>query len=228
MPQPQKSGGSEEALYRLSKVAVERGSVLLGSHPWAWESARWRELAFALLTQVDRVPEQQVRRAANQLEALGLLNVHSLARPEASEAQSSRILEILRENGFDEEHAARGLTAIREAAQVIAERFGGRLQRYLRHYGEVMLGEVGGIFSFSSLTEAEAGVAFTYWLQNVLGMPLSLVDENVQRFCERHGLQPTQLLAAADEMGLNLALVDDLVLLENMDAGPSAATGSDA
>jgi hypothetical protein len=76
-----------------------------------------------------------------------------------------------------------------------------------------MLRDLDRIFEFSALTEAEVRYAFTYWLQNVLNMPLSLIDENVRMFCAQHDLEPEQLFAAADELDVNLALVDDVVQL---------------
>jgi hypothetical protein len=229
MSQPQTRESNEEAVYCVSRIAVD-GGALLGTQPWAWESARWRELVFALLTQIAHVPERQVRRAASQMEALGLLNIDALHGLEPAEIgrqpHGRRILELLRENGFGEEQAARGLTAICEAAHVLGDRYGGRVQKYLRHYGEVMLEEAGDLFAFSTLSEAEAGTAFTYWLQNVLSMPVSLVDEQIASFCTRHGLEPAQLLAAADDIGLNVALVDDLVLLDNTRHAAAAAEAS--
>ena len=64
---------------------------------------------------------------------------------------------------------------------------------------------------FSSLSPREAEHALVYWLQNVLGLPLSLKDDAVVEFAAEHSLAPERLIEAADSIGLNLAVLDDLI-----------------
>jgi hypothetical protein len=214
----------EEATYLLRKIAIERGTELLSSHSWVWEFARWKELAFVLFAQIAKVPEKELRRLTNQMETLGLLDVSTLAGllkenkgiRLSQQLQLRRIAELLRENGFTEEQSNKALITLCEAALALQEQYDGKIQKYLRYYGELMLKDVKKTFNFSAIGDDEAASAFTYWLQNVLGMPLSLVDENVQRFCAQHNLQPGDLIAAADDLGF----MDDLAYLHN--AKPSA------
>jgi hypothetical protein len=212
------TSNASEARYLLLRELKSHGGELAVSHPWVWEGERWKELVFALLTQVSDVSEDVVRELTNHLEDLDLLGISALAdlvrnrkSPNLDDPLARHIVEVAQEMGFEVEEAQRGVRAICEAALGLEEQFGGKVQNYLRSYGEKMLADAGRIFHFSALSASESRMAFTYWLQNVLNMPVSLLDKNVHLFCEQHGLTPSQLLAAADELDLNLALLDDLV-----------------
>lgn len=198
-----------EAKYLLRKLLNEYGPALSATHVWVWESDRWRELVFALLTQTSRLEETRVREIAEELDALELLEISALA--DDGQAQRRRITAVLTDHGFTPEESRRAVSAIAEAALAFHQRFNGKVQHYLRRYGEQMLSDAAQLFRSSGLDEGRLKLALTYWLQNVLNMPLSLLDEPVRRFCAQNGLTPEALIAAADELDLNLALVDDLV-----------------
>jgi hypothetical protein len=209
---------STEAEYLLRKALTTEGADLVLDHPWVWEVDRWKELVFALITHVVSLPEHEVRDLVNDLEDLGLLDVSTLAglqekgdTPESRSPYEQRILQLLTEKGVGEADARRGLTTISEVAVGLDKYYSGKVQRYLRHYGELMLRELQQVFRFSALGEIEVTRAFTYWLQNVLNMPVSLADDSVKAFCEEHQLTPDEIFEAADGLNLNLALVDDLV-----------------
>ncbi|MGE5830727.1 MAG: hypothetical protein ACM30G_20515, partial [Micromonosporaceae bacterium] len=91
--------------------------------------------------------------------------------------------------------------------------FGGSVTQYLRRYGEAMLADIGRYFRFTVADSDSVRRAFVYWLQNTLGMPLSLSGPELRKFCARHGVTESDVIAAADEIGLNVALLDDLVHL---------------
>jgi hypothetical protein len=209
-----------KAQYLLRKALTLYGRDLAPSHPWVWEFDRWKELVFALLVQVSSTPESHVRQVVGHMADLDLLDIPALANicsdgkhPDLDAPLARQILEFLQENGFSQAVAERGLTTVCQAALAFHAHHGGKLQRYLRSYGELMLKDLDGIFQFSSLTQAEMRDAFAYWFQNALNMPISLVDENMRKYCESHDLTPAQLIQAADELNLNLAIVDDLTAL---------------
>jgi hypothetical protein len=206
-----------EAKYILQKTLTTEGSDLVFNHLWIWEVERWKELVFALLAKVARISEEEVRDLVNQLETLELLDIATLASLgrnrtclNLEHSNARHILELLQEKGLSETDAQRGLTAICEAALGLTEHYSGKVQRYLRHYGELMLRDLGKVFDFSTLNETEVKQAFIYWFQNVLNMPLSLTDESVEEFCKENHLTSEELFAAADELDMNFALVDDI------------------
>lgn len=209
-----------KAQYLLRKALTLYGRDVALQHPWMWEADRWQEMVFALLVQVLNSPEGRVRQLVGHLTDLNLLNISALAgickdgkQPNLTTPLAQQFLDFLQETGFSPAVAERGLTTICHAALVFQSHYGGKLQRYLRSYGELMLKDLDGIFQFSSLTDAEMRDAFTYWFQNTLNMPLSLVDKNLHEYCQAHGLTPAQLIEVADELDLNLAVLDDLVAL---------------
>ena len=61
--------------------------------------------------------------------------------------------------------------------------------------------------------------ALTHWLQNATNAPLSLGHESVEAFCRKHELSAEQVRAAADDLDLNLALLDDLLEAAARDEG---------
>jgi hypothetical protein len=190
-----------------------------------WEFDRWKELVFALLTQVSQAPEEELRQVVEDLGELDLLEISALAdlvsdqeELEADSETARRILEFLVERGFDPATAQRALKTIAQAAGGLHKHFGGKVQRYLRSYGVHMLKGLDEFFQLDALQEDEVLRGFSYWLQNVMNMPLSLRDETLQRFCKEHGLTPDQLIEAADELDFNLGLVDDLIQISIVSA----------
>ncbi len=66
---------------------------------------------------------------------------------------------------------------------------------------------------FSRLSRDQAEQAFALWLQNTCNLPISLLDAEVLAFCHFYRLTPKDLIAAADDLRLNLALIGVLIHL---------------
>lgn len=201
-----------EAKYLLHKLLAEDGSDLVHNHPWIWEVDRWKELVFSLLTRTADVPEHGLRVLVDDLERLGLLDVALLARMAGASDPSvrGRFVKLLQERGLSEEDARRAMTTLCEAAVGLQNHHQGKIQHYLRHYGEMMLRDLPTTFRFTALSEQAAREAITYWLQNVANVPLSLADTSLDQFCRENQLSIDDIFAAADAINLNVALVDDL------------------
>ena len=215
----------DEATYAVRKALTLAAEELASHHPWVSEHDRWRELVFALLTRIVDMPQEDLRMATHLLDRLGLLEIPALsdATPGSGSPDSAitakRILEVFEHSGFDPDEAVRSLTAIREAAIGLTQKFDGKIQRYVRSHAEQMLADIPRTFKFSALDEAGARDAFTYWYQNAMAMPLSLVDSSVRQFCSEHRITPVELVAAADELGVNLAFLDDAIHYYVIQAG---------
>jgi len=208
-----------EAHYLLRKLLSLEAADLSLNHAWVWETDRWKELVFALLTRVTDMDEAHLRDITERMNDIGLLDIDSLAASPAIDQASGQIdphsrhiIEYFLECGFQPEEAQNGLQTVREAAIGLQKHFKGKIQLYLRKYGLLMLQEINQTFEFSKLDMADVTLAFTYWLQNVLEMPVSLLDAHMEAFCKQHDLKPAQVVSAADDLDLNLALLDDLVL----------------
>jgi hypothetical protein len=207
------------ACFELRKVLTIRSQELGVVHPWLWEEERWKELVFALLSKSTRASEAEVRLLTERMAELDLLHVDRTARlgadKDSDEARemTRRVVDLMIEGGFTKEEAERGFAAIRDAATGLLQHHKGKVQLYLRKVGESMLDQLPQNFAFSSLSKGEVADAFTYWLQNALNMPLSLVDESVRSFARTIDVSPAELIAAADRIDMNLALMDDLAHL---------------
>jgi hypothetical protein len=222
-----KASEISETAFLLKKMMSEYSRILLNFR-WPSEHDRWIELLFALVTRVTKKPESEVRRAIHKLDALDLVSVHDLAEMPTFEGTidfdavlAARIYETLSENpisqeedltsGFTAEEAKSSIQIMHEAAKGLVAHNDGKIQKYLRGYGEKMLEELSEHFTFSKLTNAQVRQAFAYWLQNVLNMPLILADRAMQEFCREHGISLEILVREADDKNLNIALLDDLI-----------------
>lgn len=209
-----------KAEYLLRKMLLQEAKGLALEYPWLSENDRWAELVFAILSSIVSLQEDEVREIVEQMADLDLLDISVLAAIrrggvpiKIDQEPAGRIVSFMQEHGFSPDEAQRGLTAVCEAALGLHEHHGGKVQCYLRSYGELILREVENNFNFTTLDSVEVERAFTYWLQNALDMPLSLKDKTVNDFCRQHNLDISQLIEAADSLDINLGLVDDIILL---------------
>jgi hypothetical protein len=210
-----KRASDKKAHHLLKKLIYVAGGSVASSHQWLWEGERWKELVFALLAQVSTVGEDAVREIADELYQLDLLDVETLAglrrKGRGDESTAGRIIAIMREGGIGKDEAALGLASICDAASGLVANHSGKIQFYFRAHAQRMVKDAQKVFGLSAMKEHEARMAITYWLQNVLNMPLSLQDKTINTFAGEHGVTGAALYAAADELDLNVALLDDLV-----------------
>jgi hypothetical protein len=199
---------------------LQRYEVPASRYSWPEEDARWEELVFCLLAHIGApdVPPEAARSASNVLAELGLLQIDELAALATSSRpadSSHRILDIIRavlqRKGYAQGQDERGLVALCELASSFVHQHDGKVQRYLRLYGQRMLDELGDHVRAGPLSDADIRYIFTHWLQNVLNMPICLSTSAVQEFCAANNVSLGELVDAADRQDLNLALLDDLV-----------------
>lgn len=77
-----------------------------------------------------------------------------------------------------------------------------------------MRDELANALGGESLNAGQLRYAIGHWLQNALSVPISLEHPAVLGFCKKNGISVGELVAAADELDLNVALVDDLLELD--------------
>ena len=133
----------------------------MAPYPWFSEQDRWAELVYCLLDRVHPNHEGPVRAAVVLLQQLNLLNVERLAAIERPTEEYPFVLNyVLRQQGFDEEEASRGIAILVNAARIIRENYEGKIQRFLRKHGEAMRKEL--IELFGSLDLERSGFAFRH------------------------------------------------------------------
>lgn len=204
--------------YILRKTIAIFGAELDPRHPWVWEDDRWKELVVAIFVRVSGMDEEGVaRNLVSSLDDLNLLEISTLARiarnGQGADESADRFVAFLIECGVPEIQARVSLDRLSMVANAIDTNFGGKIQRYLRRYGQLMIAELGDTFGDSAVDDEQLRQAFVYWLQNVLDMPISLMDEDVHAYCHAHHFAPAELFDAADSIDLNVGIVDDLAAL---------------
>jgi hypothetical protein len=200
-------------------------------HLWPWETQRWHELVFCILTTVAKpeVSPEAIREVTRVLGWANLLDIEVLgdSNPTDSEEKASdhiliAIETVLLNTGFTSAEAQVATRSICEAARGFKQQFEGKVQKFLRHCGSLILDQVKENFSFSQLSAAEATRAFSLWFQNTLNMPLPTPDPISDEACELLHMDYASLVKAADEVDANVALLDNVLRaywLQKIEAG---------
>ena len=198
-------------------------------YQWPWEEKRWHELAFCLLLSVGSPPfdAATARNTVSALGELGYLDIQELAAlvpkcrgPRCKDPLYDVLIQILKRQGLTAAQSKMAVVTIAEAAHSIWQKQAGKLQLYLRGYGERMLAEIDQHFQFSRLSGAQRNKAFTHWFQNVLNIPISLAEPGLKAVCKDFDVTFDELIAVADELGLNLAMLDDMAAAMNRPTDP--------
>jgi hypothetical protein len=191
--------------------------VYLSEKQWASGADRWAELVFCILDGVlDDAPKS--RDLTNRLRDLGLLDPDTLAIEDAGAESPVVIRYLLRQAGLDEDDVSRAVTAFAGLGVAVNARLGGSTQGFLRRKGDEMRAELLDSLALEGIEPDRLRAAVTLWLQNSLGFPLSTNHAGVRAFCERHGITVEELEQEADALGLDPAVLDDLIGLDERES----------
>ena len=204
---------------RIREIYAEYRHLLPADYKWEDESARWTELVYCIFAELTEHSYRDARRLANDLADLNLLDVNDLAgipimddgmvNPDNSRVRT--ITDILKANGVAEDDIKKSLSAICKVAQAICENYDGKIQKFLRKYGHEIVNEFDSHVSFSEVSKGTQSRILVKWIQNTLAMPLAFSNVYTARFCERKGASYWELAEAADNLGINGAMLDDLL-----------------
>ena len=186
----------------------------LGLMPWASEVDRWLELLFCILNSfVDDAV--LARDMADLVQQLGLAEPAKLAEAADETSTAGVVLRhILRDGGLADEDVAAAARVLSQAGTAVQEKYEGCFQLGLRRYATVVRDGIAADLS-ASQPDARLTRAVTHWLQNTSNMPLSMASDEVVAFCRERGLSVGDIETAADRIGLNVAVVDDVIALAN-------------
>ncbi len=151
-----------EVEFKVMKL-ISENLELFTNFQWPSEQERWKELIFALITRISNKPENEVRLTIEKLNTLGLLDVEMLAVSDLeSNFNQKRIMWILLESGFEEEESKSYILVMQEAAQSLMNNHDGKIQKYMRFYGQKMIDEINQNFSFTNMNDKDVEYAFIY------------------------------------------------------------------
>lgn len=189
------------------------GTTFLEEYPWEFEHDRWRELIVCLLIATRRIDANAARSVVEVLNTLGIASCRDLA--ESRDDERSFIVRVFVQHGCSQADAAILVDRIVSTAKLVVVRWGGSIQLLLRRYGQLMANELSGKLVESGVEKDVADAATVLWLQNVANLPLLLeTDAHIQTFCQTHKLSTKDLVVTADRLGLNIAVLDDLLSME--------------
>jgi len=209
----------------IEQLHEDYGS-LLAPYLWASEDDRWTEFIFCLLNQCEPQDPEGARSALEILKDLELVDPASLVLLVDPESEESTVVSyVLRRNGFSTVNAHHAVELLRIAAELTNEAYGGKLQRFLREYGNRMRDDLMKRFESLDLPEPKLRYAMTHWLQNVLSLPITLESEAVREWCAVNKITVDDLVQVCDDLGVNPAVIDDLVEFKlSIEAETSART----
>ena len=196
----------------LRKLAARHADELA---PVAWpsEDERWSELVFCLFNAFtdDAVKSRELVEA---LEQLAVIDPKSLARARDKGSPTGTVVRFASgRTGLAEADIEGAVQLVANVATVVLDRYDGKVQRYLRGWAGAILDDMEALFGLAGL-DGQLRRGMTHWLQNATNMPVSVDNSLVDEFCRQRGVTAHDLEAAADRIGYNVALIDDVIRLD--------------
>jgi hypothetical protein len=189
---------------------IDERAQALAELPWASERDRWDELLFSTLVEVS----PSVAAASTALAIFRALDLTTPARLavlnddiEARSLASAILLRLAFVSGQTEKALAQ-LVAV---GRTVQSQMGGKVQRFLRSYGERMRDDFVGQLVDEGGDAEVLNAAVTRWLQNVLAMPVSLRQRSLLEFAGETGAGIDEATNVADDLDLSVAALDHLV-----------------
>lgn len=191
----------------------------LNQYQWPWETKRWHELVFCVVLRIGHpmVEADVARRVVNIMADLDLLDIDTLAssiakdgKPDKNNLDVDLMQNILKRMGIADQKVVTIIETACRIASALKKQHGGKIQKYLRAYGERMLEESGSQLNLDNLDTADVRYIFGLWLQNVLNMPVLLGEPALDDICEAFHASLDDLVNVADDLDLNLAVLDDM------------------
>jgi len=184
-------------------------------YQWPRETDRWKEFVFCALHWAGQpaLSAATARRLTQALDELGLVTIDSLgveADPERAPMDRYLLEQLLGRVGVSPKRAHAVITVLCQVACALRRNHAGKMQRCLRAAGQRMLDGLVEEYGLAEPSLEGSRTILTHWLQNVCNMPLPLRDEKMLTCCMQMDVSPEEVLAAADDLDLNTALVDDM------------------
>lgn len=232
MVQLKKVSGKDTKPERVAALEVHIGNIyaqyrhlLPADYRWEDEHSRWNELVYCIFAELTDHSYRDARSLSDKIFGLNLLELDDLAdvqimedgKADPNNPRIRTVSEILSINGIEQSDIDKSLSAICKVAQSIQENYDGKIQKFLRKYGEEIVNEFDSHVSFSEVDRGTQSRILVKWIQNTLAMPLAFSNIYTVKFCKKQGVTYLELAEAADNIGLNGSVLDDLLELYMVD-----------
>ena len=208
MKQSQKT---ESLQSNLASIIDDYGSDLPVGN-WSSEKDRWQELLVCMINQVKPEPNMdEVREATDIWEKLNLASPSTLSTIKDDDREYSFLVMTLLQYDFTEHEAQTAVNTAIALAKAVTDNYNGKIQTCIRKYSAALRDELTKTFAEIGLDDSQVNYGVVHWLQNTTNAPLSLSHESVTAFCKETNVTQQELWNAADNLEINLAVIDDVL-----------------
>lgn len=195
----------------LSDILLNYG-VDLPTSLWASEKDRWLELLICVINQVVPAPNiTEVREIVDIWEKLHFTSPASLSAIQTSSKEYAVMIITLQQYGFDDQEATVAANSAIGLAKAVQHHYHGKIQTIIRKHAEALQKDLVDAFAAIDLDSTQINYAVIHWLQNTANAPLTLSHQAVKNFYKEKGIDEAALVAAADQLDINLSVIDDVL-----------------
>jgi hypothetical protein len=213
------------------KYLMTKYMDIFGDHQWSNERLRLVELFYSLAWRILGRHSDTLRASLLRLEMIGLLDPQILGLLPADDKlmlkspEAKRIVKVFHdilqpsidendEDKLTDSEIEMILILMREISVVLVRDYAGKIQIFLRRQAELILQNTLETFPIKGLSKDNIKVGLTFWFQNIFGLPIPLNDNLTRGFLRRYHSDVSNLVAVADKLDVNVAVVDDLISIE--------------
>jgi hypothetical protein len=226
MAHPRNDQTQVDALLENLATLYLDGNPYLGHYAWPWEEDRYLEMLVCALISTGISPEQS-RAIVHILNELQIAGPRSLSESEDEAVQVIR--QVLRRMGLTPDQVGASSRALHQTAATCIADWDGKPHVFLRREAERGVKTLAERFVASGMQATQAEALSTLWLQNVCNAPvLAVRGKAVMEYCKEIGIDASQLVKAADHVGLNVAIIDELLLMRQQETDSAAKPSEDS
>ena len=181
----------------------------LPQRAWIYESDRWENLIFSIIRQYCDEDPGRAGTVVNILRDWNMLDIDTLAAQNQIPLEyNSAFKKILLGVGFTQDEILEIARVLVKVAVSVKTSYDGKIQLVLRKYGDMIREELLGTFFDNEIDEEKINRGVSLWLQSAFGLPILSEKPAVKEYCNEQGISKEKLLQIADEMDINLGVID--------------------
>ena len=189
--------------------AINKYAITLPPRAWINESDRWENLLFSIIRQYCDDNPEKAGTVVNILRDWNLIDIEELSAADQIPLEfNSAYKKIMLGLDFTQEEIKEIAGTLVSVAVAVKENYNGKIQSLFRKYGEIIREELVSSFSDDDLDNEKITDGVSLWLQSAFGLPILSDRAYVKDYCDQRGLTKDQLTKIADDIDINLGVVD--------------------
>ncbi len=189
--------------------AINKYAITLPTRAWIYEADRWENLIFSIIRQYCDEDPGKAGTLVNILRDWNLTDIEELSSIDQIPLEyNSAFKKIMLGLDFSQEEIQEIARTLVNVAVTVKERYDGKIQAVFRKYGEMIREELVRNFSDDELDNEKIKHGVSLWLQSAFGLPILSERPKVKDYCNTRGINKENLLNIADELDVNLGVLD--------------------